>query len=115
MGNGNRFIHRVRGQEAHGVAFQHNAGQFAAEYRPGVDGDAVMAHDGRFHRRVAMHDNRAEIGLGIQERLAGPQQIVAGLALQGKARPDSGMDEGIAALPVHQDQPAQEVLMGLRD
>ena len=70
---------------------------------------------GDFHRGVAVHDDGAEISLRVEERLAGPQQVVAGLVFQGDTRADAGVDEGIAALAVHQDQIAKEVLVRSRD
>ena len=70
---------------------------------------------GDFHRGVAVHDDGAEISLGVEERLARPQQVVAGLVFQGDTWADAGMDEGIAAFAVHQDQVAKEVLVRLRD
>ncbi len=82
MGDGHRFVHWVGGQEAQRVGFQDDAGQLSAEHRAGVDGDAIVADDGGLHRRMAVHDDGAEVGLGIEERLARAQQIVARLVLQ---------------------------------
>jgi hypothetical protein len=87
----------------------------AAEYGAGVDGDAVVADDGGFYGRVAVYDDGAEVGFRIEEGLAGAEQVVAGLAFQGDAGADAGVDEGVAAFPVDQLQIAQEILMGLGD
>ena len=59
-------------------------------------------------RRVAVHDDHAEILLAGQEGLADAQQVLPRLPVERDARPDAGMAEQVAAGPVTEREAAQE-------
>jgi hypothetical protein len=77
--------------------FKCNRREPARAERKRVDADPVaMVFWGR-RRRVAMHDNSAEVAAVLQELVAYPNQVVLNLAFERHARPDTGMGEKVAA------------------
>ena len=84
-------------KECHAVGLEQQAGEHTGADRPGVDGDSVGVVLDRRHDGVAVHHLEAEVGGRGQERIADPDQIVAGLGIERHAGADAGVDEEVAA------------------
>src|SRR5208283_2751955 len=90
------------------VAFQHQAGQSAAQHRPGVNRDAVGLDERLPLGRMPVNDDRAMVSPGRQERFADPDHVVTGLPIQRHAGLDAGMDEQVGTDAMADRQVTQE-------
>src|SRR5690606_4174328 len=94
--------------------FEDQGGQGAAGIGTRIDADAVVAPLRAAADAVAMNDDRAVIGLRVEERLADPQHVLAALSVEGGAGADAGMHEVIAAELVAEREAPEEGQMARR-
>src|SRR6476469_1330296 len=89
--------------------------QDPVEIGPGVDADAIdLLVDGAADG-MAMNDDKAVIGLVVEERTANPAQVRLPLLVEQYAGTDAGMDEQIVAEAAGIDEAPQERDMVLGD
>ena len=84
-------------QETPLVFFQNKAGQAAGCIRGSVNSDSIGTNLWGDRRRVTVHDKFSVLRLTEQERVSDIQKIIAILAIEGHARPYSGMTEKVIA------------------
>src|SRR6266481_3002418 len=85
----------LRLQESPARSFKNERRQVPGQIGSGIDADPVLPHDGRVRRRVAVHDDLAEIALRIQELVANPHKIAFLLLIKWCTGTHAGMRKKI--------------------
>jgi hypothetical protein len=84
-------------KEAPLVFFQDKAGQAVRCVGGSIDSDSIRTNFWGDRRRVTVHDKFSVLRLTGQKRVSDIEKIIAILAIEGHARPYSGVTEEVIA------------------